>query len=141
MSNPEHHFNVTVYYSDTDAGGVVYFPNYVTFMENARQEMMREAGFLFPPFVFCRSDIKVNSPAHLTELLTVVTQVMYVGKSRLDLAQKIFRDMAKRPLVEMTTTLAYVNFDDKANPKACPMPPELRKALIALCADKIEHDD
>jgi acyl-CoA thioester hydrolase len=137
MSNQEHRFNVTVYYSDTDAGGVVYYPNYVTFMENARQEMMREAGFMFPAFVYVHSDIQIKSPAKLGDLLTVVTEVTNVGASKLEVSQKIFRDPAKTALVTMKSTLAYVNPDIRA----CRIPEDLRTALRGLCSSNAQKDD
>ena len=38
---PEHHFALTVYFEDTDTAGVVYYANYLKFMERARSDMMR----------------------------------------------------------------------------------------------------
>ena len=46
MPEPRDHVhNLRVYYEDTDAGGVVYYANYLRFIERARTEMLREAGF------------------------------------------------------------------------------------------------
>ena len=41
---PEHHFALTVYFEDTDTAGVVYYANYLKFMERARSDMLRALG-------------------------------------------------------------------------------------------------
>ena len=40
----EHHFALTVYFEDTDAGGIVYHANFIKFLERARSDMLRAAG-------------------------------------------------------------------------------------------------
>src|SRR6476646_10007277 len=41
---PEHHFALSVYFEDTDAYGIVYYANYLKFMERARSDMLRAVG-------------------------------------------------------------------------------------------------
>lgn len=133
MHDSIHRHKFTVYYADTDAGGVVYFPNYLTFMENARQEMMRILGFTFPTFMYYHCDVKYKSPALLGDVITVSTRVTDIGSSKLDIIQEIFRDTDNSSLVEMTSALAFV--DDSGRPHR--MPADMRAALEAACGTKL----
>ena len=45
MSKTPFHWPVRIYYEDTDAGGIVYYVNYLKFMERARTELVRSLGF------------------------------------------------------------------------------------------------
>ncbi|MEM6757968.1 MAG: YbgC/FadM family acyl-CoA thioesterase [Pseudomonadota bacterium] len=75
-----HHFPVTVFYEDTDMGGVVYYANYLKFIERARstiveelgvdQNAMRDAGIVF---VVTRVEADYLAPARLGDRLDVVT--------------------------------------------------------------------
>jgi len=72
-----------VYYEDTDAAGVVYHSNYLKFMERARTEWLRVAGFSQQTlaetegivFVVAKMNIEFNSPARFDELLNICSRV------------------------------------------------------------------
>ncbi|MEJ5211367.1 MAG: tol-pal system-associated acyl-CoA thioesterase [Burkholderiales bacterium] len=91
---------VRVYYEDTDAGGVVYYANYLRFLERARTEWLRAAGFEQPQllrdfdviFVVRALTIEYLRPAHFNDLLSVTVSPLHLGRSVLDLAQTIERD-------------------------------------------------
>ena len=69
----EHHYALTVYFEDTDAGGVVYHANYIKFLERARSDMLRAAGAdhaactatAAAPMWSPRSHIRYRRPARL----------------------------------------------------------------------------
>jgi acyl-CoA thioester hydrolase len=88
---------VRVYYEDTDAGGVVYYANYLRFLERARTEWLRRlgcgrealrarAGWIF---VVRRVEADYLRPARLDDLLTVHVRVIEARGASLTLAQRI----------------------------------------------------
>lgn len=93
---------VRVYYEDTDAGAVVYYANYLRFMERARTEWLDALGFALPAierehgvtFAVHRAEIDFVRPARLADRLDVTVEPVSRGASRLDLAQRVLRDGA-----------------------------------------------
>ena len=93
MSN----LTVRVYYEDTDAGGVVYYANYLKYVERARTEYLRELGFeqinLLENYgmVFIVKSVEANylSPAFLDDLIEVETVIEEVNHASLIFTQKI----------------------------------------------------
>src|SRR5207302_4151325 len=83
---------IRVYYQHTDAGGVVFHANYLSFMECARTELLQSLGFALGDvacrdrglFVVHSAQIAYHKPALLNELLTVTAQVKRVGRARLE---------------------------------------------------------
>ncbi len=98
-------FELTVYYEDTDAGGVVYHSNYLNFMERARSEWMNGLGWdvmrcteeLSLIFVVASANLEFKTPARLMDRLVVHTEVIQLGKVGLGLQQDIYnkRDLEK----------------------------------------------
>ncbi len=132
---PAFEHKITVYYSDTDAGGVVYFSNYFTFGEKARQEMLRQLGFVFPFFIYAHTAATFKSPARLGDELTIITSVIEAGATRLKIRQRLFRNNSASAIVDMHSTLAYVD----ETLRAARMPKELRKALEGICVKEHEQ--
>lgn len=102
MSDGEHVLPLRVYYEDTDAGGIVYYANYLKYMERGRSDMLRELGidqgnmlnFQKPDdikFVVTRSEVDYISPAKLDDIITVHTKVTKVGKASLIMTQEVRR--------------------------------------------------
>lgn len=91
---------VRVYYEDTDAGGVVYYANYLKFMERARTEWLRQRGFeqqrLIEQdgvmFAVRRAELDYRRPARLDDLLTVSARIAASGSASLTFAQEVVRD-------------------------------------------------
>ena len=91
---------VRVYYEDTDAGGVVFYANYLKFFERARTEMLRAAGYEqdelmeMEGIIFVVRSIQVDylSPARFNEQLYVSAEVATVKKASLTFEQMITRD-------------------------------------------------
>ena len=87
-----------VYYEDTDAGGVVYYVNYLKFMERARTERLRELGFAQSAlagenllFVVHSSEARYHAPARLDEELLVSAQVTELNRASLRFKQQVWR--------------------------------------------------
>ncbi len=79
---------VRVYIEDTDAGGIVYYVNYLKFMERARTELLRSLGYAKTAimdeklmFVVHSTQIKYLSPAKLDESLDVTATVVQLGRT------------------------------------------------------------
>jgi acyl-CoA thioester hydrolase len=126
-----HVFPVRVYYSETDAGGMVYHANYLTFAEHARTEYLRtlgveqqrlfdEAGFLF---VVHRLQVDYKASARLDDALTVESTVTSLKGARITFLQNIMRD--GKILVTLTVEIAFIN--TKGIPKK--IPENLQKKL------------
>lgn len=92
-------FPARVYYEDTDAGGVVFYANYLKFMERARTELLRTLGFeqqqlaAVDDLVFAVVKVTVNyrKPARLDDQLEVGARVVDVGRSSLVFEQFVRR--------------------------------------------------
>jgi len=96
----DYRFSIRVYWEDTDAGGVVYYANYLRFFERARTEWLRTLGVAQQRLredggvIFIVSDCTVRylRPARLDDRLDVTVAVRECGRVSLSLAQKAWRD-------------------------------------------------
>ena len=108
-------FQVRVYYEDTDAAGVVYYANYLKFMERARTEWMAAMGFPLAAFerehgvvfVVHRCEIDFRLPARLNDDLVVTVEGVQRGASRLVARQDVRR--GDDLLTEARVTLACID--------------------------------
>ncbi|MEE8172878.1 MAG: tol-pal system-associated acyl-CoA thioesterase [Alphaproteobacteria bacterium] len=127
-------FPLRVYYEDTDAAGIVYYANYLKFIERARTEMMRAAaidhsgmrdehGVLF---IVRRCTLDYRQSARLDDLLEIHTRILALKGASLETEQTVLRD--GETLVRAELQLACVN---QAGAPAR-FPPNLRAALEAL---------
>ena len=106
---------VRVYWEDTDAGGVVYYANYLKFMERARSEWLRALGFEQDvlrdaqgvAFVVRRVEADYRAPARLDDALTVSVELKRIGGASLVVEQTVVRGVT--PLVAARVTLACVD--------------------------------
>lgn len=84
---------VRVYYEDTDAGGIVYYVNYLKFMERARTEWLRSLGFLQAQlevqFVVKSAQVSYLSPAYLDDELEVRLEITNYQGARIVFQQEI----------------------------------------------------
>ena len=107
-------YPVRVYWEDTDAGGVVYYANYLKFMERARTEWLRSLGFEQHAlrdthgvvFVVRRVEIDYLAPARLDDLLTLTTCLATATRTCLTVAQEIAADT---PLTRARVRLVCVD--------------------------------
>lgn len=121
-----HVFPVRVYYEDTDAGGVVYYANYLKFAERARTELLRllgieqsrlagEAGLVFV-VRHCAADFL--RPARLDDGLEIHTGVTDVRGASVDLSQSVRRNGDE--LVRMDVRIACMKRADPGRPARIP---------------------
>ena len=126
-----HIFALRVYYEDTDAGGIVYYANYLRFAERARTEYLRmvvaddqsllaEDGIAF---TVRQCSVDYMSPAFLDDFLEVHTRFLEVRGASLRTEQVVERKMDE--LARLTVRLARVGGDGR--PRR--MPAALRSAL------------
>ena len=95
-----HSMSIRVYYEDTDFGGVVYYANYLRFIERARSEWIRELGIdqikmrNEEEAIFVVTKLKADYllPAHFGDMLTVDTEIKVVSPVRAYFYQNIFRE-------------------------------------------------
>jgi acyl-CoA thioester hydrolase len=91
---------VRVYHEDTDGGGVVYYANYLKFMERARTEWLREIGIEQTKikqrhnliFAVRKLSIDYLKPALFDDLLQVTSHLTHMGKVSMTMNQQISRD-------------------------------------------------
>jgi acyl-CoA thioester hydrolase len=91
---------IRVYYEDTDAGGVVFYANYLKFMERARTELLRSGGFEQDALIanenviFAVRSLTIDyiKPARFNQLLQVSTDIKSIKKVSLEFSQKITHD-------------------------------------------------
>lgn len=120
---------IRVYYEDTDAGGVVYYANYLRWFERARTEWLRTRG-LDPAalqaqdlcFTVTRCDTRYRRPARYGDLVRLETEVAELGRASLDLWQRVF-DASGGLLVEARVSLACVR---GGTLRPCALPEALR---------------
>ena len=106
---------VRVYHEDTDSAGVVYYANYLRFMERARTEWLRARGFEQPDlvrdygvaFVVTALTIEYQRPARFNDSLAVTAEPAELGASRIVMLQRVLRE--REELVVASLRLACVN--------------------------------
>ena len=124
----EYNFPVRVYYEDTDAGGIVYYANYLKFMERARTEWLRSMGLDQPAlmrekrlmFVVVSTDVKYLKPARFDDLLNVSCRGVSITRTSLSFEQEIRRDDKQGELLVTGTVKAACVDADRLRPRAIP---------------------
>jgi len=116
---------VRIYYEDTDAGGIVYYANYLKFFERGRTEFLREFKIeqdllLLKNIAFVVKKVEMDclKSARFNQLITVKTEVVSVRKASLIFKQKIMHENGEL-LCQATTLIACVNLQ-KMKPTAIP---------------------
>jgi len=121
-----------VNYEDTDAGGVVYYANYLAYMERARNACLREMGYPLTSlitkhklmFVVAEANLKYLRPARLDDNIDVTLKVLEVRPVSIRFGQQVMR--GGELLVDATLKLATLNSDTFS---PCKMPQDLRQSL------------
>jgi len=111
------HFPVRVYYEDTDAGGVVFYANYLKFFERARTEWLRHLGVSQTAlagsdrliFIVVNTQLRYRSPARLDDLLDIRSRITKMGAASVHFEQVAQRDGTR--LVESQIQVCCVNAD------------------------------
>jgi acyl-CoA thioester hydrolase len=113
-----HIHRVKIYYEDTDAGGVVYYANYLRYMEQARTEFLAEKGIDIAEyhnqgilFAVIHADIFYKKPARLGDSIEITTDVSEQTHVTITLKHQVFRNGVL--LVEATVQVACINSEGK----------------------------
>ena len=131
LCNP---ISLRVYWEDTDAGGVVFYANYLKYFERARTEWLRRCGVQQRTlqqtqdciFVVAEVSLRYLAPARLDDLLTVSVQPTEWGRASLLLQQQVWREHSL--LAEGQVRIACVRATDL---RACRIPPATLAQLAA----------
>ena len=126
---------VRIYHEDTDGGGVVYYANYLKFMERARTEWLRARGFEQDVLLRDRRvlfavrtlSMDYHRPARFNDLLEVVSQVAEVGGASLTFAQSIRRADSTEVLCGARVKVACI---DAENFRARRLPRQLMREIV-----------
>lgn len=128
----QHTFEIRVSYAETDQMGVVYYGNYLTWLERGRTELFRAAGFpykemekkdLYLPVVEVNCVYK--APAFYDDLIVIATKVDTLGRSSMSFSYEIFRKESGQLIAQGLTRHCFIN----AKRKVVPIPEEIRKML------------
>jgi acyl-CoA thioester hydrolase len=115
MTEPDFRHTLRVYWEDTDAGGVVFFANYLKFFERARTEWLRTLGFgqqrlrsdTGAVFVVADTSVRYLEPARLDDLLEITVHIVEAGRVSMTLVQQAWRGDAL--LAESTIRIGCVD--------------------------------
>jgi acyl-CoA thioester hydrolase len=121
-----------VYWEDTDAGGVVFYANYLKFFERARTEWLRHLGFgqerlrveTGAMFVVIDTSVRYLLPARLDDELIVTVQLSQAGRASMTLQQQAYR--GAQLLTEGSIRIGCV---DAGTFKPCRIPNDILQAL------------
>ena len=127
-------FPVRVYWEDTDAGGIVFYANYLKFFERARTEWLRSLGIEQRAlretsggmFVVGQTSVQYHRPARLDDELLVTAHVQQSGRASLIIAQQAFLLASNQLLCDGTIRIGWVEANSL---KPARIPPNILEAL------------
>lgn len=127
-------FRIRVYWEDTDAGGIVFYANYLKFFERARTEWLRSLGIAQRAlrdstggmFVVSETSVRYHRAARLDDELLVTARVETAGRASLLLEQEALLPDGRTLLCEGRIRIGWV---DAASLKPARIPPKLLEAL------------
>src|SRR5512147_1883079 len=120
-----HAMDVKIYYEDTDCGGVVYYANYLRYMERARTEYLASRGYSVKKlmdegtiFMVLRVEIDYKSPARYGDIIEIETWVRDVTRATMVFEHVMREKTTQRTLVECRAKMVIVDANGK--PKRLP---------------------
>ncbi len=127
-------FPIRIYWEDTDAGGIVFYANYLKFFERARTEWLRTLGveqsalkdLLGGMFIVAETQVRYLQPARLDDELIVTAQLQTAGRASLIIAQQARLKHTGAALCEGSIRIGWV---DSATLKPGRIPPIILEAL------------
>ncbi len=138
FDGPTHRYAVKVYYEDTDAGGVVFYANYLRWFERARSDILEllgidqraalDAGDGY--YVVSDVDIRYRAPARLGDVVIVETQCESAGMASIRMRQTAWRD--DTTLCEAAIRVGFIGSDGKPRRQ----PDAWREALAEIVLDQ-----
>jgi len=132
---------VRIYWEDTDAGGVVFYANYLKFFERARTEWLRTFGPGQESFrqsgqgMFVVTDTRVRyrSPARLDDQILITVRLMEIGRASLVITQQAVKGHAL--LADGEIRIGWVKSDAQGLLKPARLPAEVLAGLPGLLDD------
>jgi acyl-CoA thioester hydrolase len=129
---------VRVYYEDTDAGGVVFYANYLKFFERARTEWLRSIDVHQHDlvhlekvvFVVKSSSIDYHAPARLDDELSITVLIEKLGRASVQFLQQAWRVNGNVPLL-LTTARVTVACVENTSFRPCPIPTGVLQKITA----------
>ncbi|HEY5721285.1 MAG TPA: YbgC/FadM family acyl-CoA thioesterase [Allosphingosinicella sp.] len=114
LNGRTHHFALRVYFEDTDVAGIVYYANYLRFMERARSDLLRLLGIDQRAaleggegvYAVAEVAIKYRSPARLGDDLLVVTEIEAIRAASVLIHQRVMR--GREILIDARVTAAFL---------------------------------
>ena len=124
---------IRVYIEDTDAGGIVYYVNYLKFMERARTEFVRhfvlEHSAMLRErilFVVHSANVRFLNPARIDDELVVTASIVKLGRANMVFGQSVRRADNGLALCEGTVKIACINAETM---KPCAIPEDMYSAI------------
>ncbi len=134
---------VRVYWEDTDAGGIVYYANYLKFFERARTEWLRSLGLAQSElaaqsgivFVVAEMQLRYVAPARLDDALQIQLRVQDLGAASLQVAQQAWRtDAQGAPLTLLCEATVRVGCVQSASLRPARIPADVRARITRWTA-------
>ena len=123
-----------IYYHDTDAGGIVYYGQYLCYLEEARTEFLEKRGLSVEMFrkrgyiyVVRQCNVSYRSPARYGDRLICDAKLKKIGASQLIFNQTVHDKKDGRLIIEAEVSLVCLNADFKPTP----IPDDLREKLAS----------
>jgi len=120
-----------IFYHDTDCGGVVYYANYLKYMEESRTEFLENKGFFIKEhaqegllFVVAHQEVDYKAPAHYGDILEVASKLTRMSNVKLEFEHEV-KNQEEKIICSGKAVLVCVDKDIK--PRS--IPDELRKRL------------
>ena len=137
ITENQHNFVLRIYYEDTDAGGIVFYANYLKFAERARTEWLRTLGITQSNLLnqrvgFVVKNVTMNNiaSAKLDDQLTVISSISLIKKASVAFSQEIY-DQNNIKLCTIDVLVAFVDLSQQ-KPKACALPTEILGVLPSV---------
>lgn len=134
-------FPIRIYWEDTDAGGIVFYANYLKFFERARTEWLRSLGIgqqqlreqTGGMFVVTHSQVRYLRPARLDDELIVTAQLQEAGRASLTILQQALlkpeHDMTENPPALLSEGTIRIGWVDAATLRPARIPNTLLEQL------------
>ena len=120
-----HKVDFRIYYEDTDAGGVVYYANYLKFAERARTELLRSKGINQTKlaesqgilFVVKSVNMELKLPARLDDIITIKTEVEEISGARINMKQTLVKSSQDIAFIDVKVVCINKNFRPQRIPE------------------------
>ncbi len=129
-----------VWFSDTDAQGVVYYGRYLPYFDNARLEYLRHLGLVRfwqgdPEFVMRSLEVEYDAPARFDDLLEVFVRTTRIGRTSVTSEGVAYRVDDDRLMCTVRSTLVLI---DATTRRPTPIPDEYRRVVADFEGDALE---